>query len=409
MTQVDVEGVAQRFGSKRADPRLPVEFLPEPEPRERHFTIISVDDHVIEAPDMFVGRLPSKFAETGPRIVELDDGSQVWKLEDSINPDIGLSAVMGRPMLDHEAASRFEHMRPGCYQPAARVNDMDINGIAASLNFPSALAGFSGTRFADLNDDELGLACVRAWNDWIIEEWVEPFPTRFIPSQLPWMNDAHVAAEEIRKNAARGFTAVSFSEAPHKVGRPSLHSGYWDPFIAACEETETVINLHTGSSSSIHITADDAPPGVIPILFPICGMFAAVDWLYARVPVRFPGVKIALSEGGIGWVPGLMDRLVHSARHRKYLKETWGSDPEAAGIDFLQRNFWFCALDDPIGFEVADHIGIDHIMIESDYPHEDSTWPDTQALFAEQLEPLTPESVEKVTHLNAAALYRHTL
>jgi predicted TIM-barrel fold metal-dependent hydrolase len=410
MTQLDVEGVARVFEAKRADPTRPVEWLPEPEARTRHFTIISVDDHVIEAPDMFMGRLPQRYVEEGPRIIELEDTSQVWKFEDRINPDIGLSASMGRPRLDYVyQASRFEHMRPGCYQPAARVQDMDINGIAASLNFPSGLAGFAGTRFADAKDPDLGLACVRAWNDWILEEWVEPYPRRFIPSQLPWMNDAEVAADEIRKNAARGFTSVSFSEAPQKIGRPSLHSGYWDPFIAACEETETVICLHTGSASSIHITADDAPAGVIPILFPICAMFAAVDWLYARVPVRFPNVKIALSEGGIGWVPGLLDRLVLSARHREYLKEEWGSDGQMAGIDYLRRNFWYCALDDPTGFEVADHIGIEHIMIESDYPHEDSTWPDTQALFKEQLAPLSPGAVDKVTHLNAAKLFRHEL
>jgi predicted TIM-barrel fold metal-dependent hydrolase len=410
VTDLDVEGAVRLLEPKRADPREPVTFLPEPEPREPTLTIISVDDHVIEAPDMFHGRIPSRFSDVGPRVVELADGSQVWKVEDSINRDIGLSAVVGRPRGDYLLqASRFEHMRPGCYQPAARVHDMDINGIGASLNFPSALAGFAGTRFANLKDSDLGLACVRAWNDWILEEWVAPYPTRFIPSQLPWLNDVEVAAAEIRKNASRGFTSVSFSEAPHKAGRPSLHSGYWDPFIAACEETETVICLHTGSSSSIHTTAADAPAGVIPILFPISGMFAAVDWLYARVPVRFPNVKIALSEGGIGWVPGLIDRLIHSARHREYLDDDWGQGARLTAIDLLRRNFWFCALDDPIGFEVADHIGVSHIMIESDYPHEDSTWPDTQTLFAEQLAPLSAEARDLVTHRNALNLYRHTL
>src|SRR5262249_32755475 len=156
--------------------------------------------------------------------------------------------------------------------------------------------------------------------DWMLEEWVAPYPTRFIPCQIPWMNDPVVAAAEIRANAGRGFKAVSFSEAPQHLGYPSLHTGYWDPFLAACEETETVVCLHVGSSSSIHTTPPAAPADVIPVLFPISAMFAAVDFLYAGVPLRFPGIKIAMSEGGIGWVPGLLDRLEHTSRHFQYLR-----------------------------------------------------------------------------------------
>jgi predicted TIM-barrel fold metal-dependent hydrolase len=407
MAQLEVEEMAERMG-KRMDPSPDsAVFLPEPEPRHQEFTIISVDDHVIEAPDMFNGRLPNKYVEFAPRVVEEANGSQVWSFDDKVNREIGLGAVVGRPpMLYNLQPTRFEHMRPGCWQPKSRVQDMDLAAISSMLMFPNALPGFCGTRFCDAKDPDLGLALIRAWNTWIMEEWVEPYPSRFIPCQLTWMNDAVVAAAEVRANAERGFKAVSFSEAPHKLGRPSVHTGYWDPFIAACEETETVICLHTGSSSSIHMTADDAPLDEIPILFPISAMFAAVDWLYGEIPVRFPGVKIALSEGGIGWVPGLLDRLDHSARHRQYVPQHWSSDGLLTASDVLRRNFWFCALDDPAGFEIAHRIGIDHIMVESDYPHEDSTWPDTQMVLEKQFGDLSRDDIEKVTHENATALFR---
>ena len=109
--------------------------------------------------------------------------------------------------------------------------------------------------------------------------------------------------------AARGYRAVTFSEAPEKLGLPSLHTGYWDPFMQACEETGTVVCLHVGSSSTSPSTNDDAPADVVGVLFFGYAMFSAVDWLYSRIPVRFPKLKICMSEGGIGWVAGLMDRL----------------------------------------------------------------------------------------------------
>ena len=138
---------------------------------------------------------------------------------------------------------------------------------------------------------------MRAWNDWHLEEWAGPYPDRIIPCQIPWLLDPEVGRAEIRGNAERGFKAVTFSEAPDTLGLPSLHTGYWDPFLAACEETDTVVCLHVGSSGTSPTTTDDAPPDVIGVLFFAYAMFAAVDWLYSRIPVRFPDLKICLSRG----------------------------------------------------------------------------------------------------------------
>jgi Amidohydrolase len=224
-------------------------LLPDPDPRQRQHVVISVDDHVIEPPDMFVGRLPSALARRAPKVVETDDGRQVWRYEDREYPNIGLNAVIGRP---HEEwsmdAARFDEMRRGCWDIDARIADMDLAGIWASLNFPSLIAGFAGTVFWKSDDPELGLATLRAWNDWHLEVWAGSYPERIIPLQLPWLADPQLAPEEIRRNAARGFKAVSFPELPAQCGIPSLHSGVWDPFFAACEETDTVVCLHTGSA-----------------------------------------------------------------------------------------------------------------------------------------------------------------
>jgi predicted TIM-barrel fold metal-dependent hydrolase len=272
--------------------------------------VISVDDHLIEPPGMFEGRLPSRLADRAPRIVERDDGVQHWEYEGRMYPNVGLNAVAGRRKDTWSMdPSRFDEMRPGCFDIHARIADMDINGIWASLCFPSLVAGFCGSVFSRSDDPELGLACLRAWNDWHSEVWAGTYPERIIPLQLPWLADIAVAAEEVRTNAARGFKAVSFPEFPARLGLPSIFSGRWDPYFAACEETSTVVCLHTGASSWAPFASPDPPFELFPTLFPVNALVAAAEWLWSGVPVRFPDLAIALSEWGIGWVPMLLDRV----------------------------------------------------------------------------------------------------
>jgi len=384
-----------------------VTFLPEPERRARRYTLISVDDHLVEPPHMFEGRVPARFVGAAPRVELDDDGMEHWLYDGQRHYKVGLNAVVGRPLEERSfEPSRFDEMRKGAWDIDARVHDMDLNGVYASLNFPSSLAGFAGQRYQlGVSDPELALAVVRAANDWHLEEWAGTYPGRIIPCQLPWLLDANLAADEIRRNAARGFTAVTFPELPERLGLPSLHTGWWDPFMAACEETGTVICLHVGSSSTAPTTSSDAPADTIGVLFFGWAMFAAVDWLYSKIPVRYPGIKICLSEGGLGWVAGLLDRLDHVGRYQA-MYGTW------EGIDLtprevMQRNFWFCAIDDPSALEQRHLIGIDHVLLETDYPHQDGTWPDTQELLHGQIGHFPADDIRKLTWENASKLFDH--
>jgi predicted TIM-barrel fold metal-dependent hydrolase len=278
--------------------------------------------------------------------------------------------------------------------------------VYASVCFPSALPGFGGQRLQLLSKDlELSLAVVRAWNAWHLEEWAGTYPGRIIACQLPWLHDPVVAADEIRANAERGFKAVTFPEAPEKLGLPSLHTGYWEPVMAACEETGTVVCLHVGSSSQVPSTAPDAPVDCVGVLFFGYAMFAAVDWLYSKIPVRHPDIRICMSEGGIAWVPGLLDRLDHVERYQA-LYGTWdGIDISPAEV--LRRNFWFCAIEDPSNFRLRDRIGVGHLLVESDYPHLDSTWPDTQQMVHDQVGSFAPEEIRQICWENASRLFHH--
>ena len=382
-------------------------LLPTPERRPRRYTVVSVDDHIVEPPDTFTGRVPSRLEERAPHVVEREDGSQLWLFDGEEIPNVGFNAVVGRPVSEYSfEPTRFDEMRRGAWDIDARIADMDINGVYASVNFPSFLPGFAGQRLQIGRDPELALATVRAWNDWHLEAWAGAHPDRIIPCQIPWLLDPHVGAEEIRRNAMRGFKAVTFSEAPQKLGLPSLHSGHWDPVMRACAETGTVVNIHIGSSGTSPATADDAPADTVGVLFFGYAMFAAVDWLYSLIPVRYPDLKICMSEGGIGWVAGLLDRLDHMLSYHD-MYGTWTPDIELTPSEVLQRNFWFCAVEDPSSFDQRDRIGVENILLESDYPHCDSTWPNTQEVIHREIGHLPADDVRRITWQNASELYRH--
>ena len=400
MSQMDVWQAGQEYDRSAA-------VLPDPEPRERRHLIISVDDHLVEPPDVFTKRLPKKYLDRAPRVVE-EEGREYWLIDGGLELNVGGNAAAGRSIdapLGGESV-RFDEMRRGAWDIHERIRDMDINGIYASLGFPSMVFSFAGQRFMRMRDPALGQLCVQAYNDWVIDEWTAPYPERIIPSQVVWLLDAEIAANEVRRNAERGFKAVNFTENPQKLGLPSIHTDYWDPLFAACEETQTVLNLHVGSSSQVTHPSTDAPVDTIAALFMVNSMVASVDWVYSGIAVRFPELKIALSEGGIGWVPAVLDRLDYLFEFPR--TATW-PDRSISPADILRRNFWFASFWDPSAFEHRHQIGIDHIMGEADYPHVDSTWPDTQAMIDRELQGLPAEDVRKITCENAAQLYRHPL
>ncbi|WP_054569840.1 amidohydrolase family protein [Frankia sp. R43] len=401
-----VSGTAAESGTVVPTDLDPALFLPEPGPRAVRYTVISVDDHVVEPPHLFEGRVPARFADAAPRIVETDQGHQVWHFEGQTFTQVGMNAVAGRrPETVKLEPFRFEHMRPGCYDIDARVRDMDINGVWASVNFPSQITGFCGRVFFGARDRDLGLACVRAWNDWLHEEWFQAYPERVVPMGITYLADPALAAAEIRRNAARGFTAVTFPERPHTIGLPSLWDrAHWDPIIGACVETDTVITLHVGSSG-----LSDAPSGAPRLqlgatLFGQASLTACAEWLWSGHPARLPTLKIAMSEGGIGWVAMLLDRLDNIVDRSGY-----GTGWDLRPAEVLRRNFWFCTLDDPSTIDTRHRIGVENIMVETDYPHGDGTWPDTQSVLADVWGHVPPAEIRAMCCENAAALFRHPL
>ena len=381
-------------------------FLPDPLPREVKYTLISVDDHVVEPPHTFEGRLPSNLQPRAPHIIETEQGHQVWEFEGERFTQVGMNAVAGRrPETVKLEPFRFDQMRPGCYDIGPRVRDMDLGGIWASVNFPSQITGFCGRVFFNAKERELGAACIRAWNDWLFEEWYQQYPERVIPLGITYLADPELAVAEIRRNAERGFVAMTFPERPHMIGLPSLwEREHWDPIMAAMVETDMAICLHVGSAG-LNVAPAGAPSLQLgATLFSSASLQACAEWLWSGYGERMPDLKIVMSEGGIGWVAMLLDRLDNIVDRSGY-GLGWAVRP----ADVLKRNFWFCTIDDPATIDTRHRIGVENIMAEVDYPHGDSTWPDTQLVLEKAWGHIPPAELRAMCSENAARVFRHPL
>jgi predicted TIM-barrel fold metal-dependent hydrolase len=365
--------------------------------------LVSVDDHVIEPPDMFEGRLPARFADEAPRVVTDGTGDK-WIFGEGEVRNAGLNAVAGRPPEEYGLEpTNFDEIRIGCYDVHERVKDMDANGVLGSLNFPS-MPRFCGQLFAARakQDPELALAVLQAYNDWHLDGWCGSHPGRFIPCTIPPIWDPQLMADEIRRTAAKGSHCVSFSMNPHLLGLSSLHSDHWDPFWAACEETETVVAMHIGSGSSEIQTSPDAPMNVRITCSGINIYPTAADLVWAPIFQKFRGIKVALAEGGIGWIPYFLERADYTYEHHK----AW-TRPELGGrlpSEIFREHVITCFISDQFGLRSLSDMNDEMVCWECDYPHSDSTWPQSPELTWASVRQLQPELIDKITHGNAMRL-----
>lgn len=379
--------------------------------------MISVDDHVMEPPDLWASRLPKKYLDAGPHVVRekgvrvgkkhwrRDDEGQwadIWHYEDlSIMIPLDL-AISGKTQADLlPRAITFDEIRPGCWKNKDRVADMTLDNVDASVCFPNVPSRFCGQTYSEGDDLELGLLCVRAYNDWMIDEWCAGDGYgRLIPLTIVPLWDGKLAADEVRRCAGKGSFAVAFSESPFGLGFKSVHTGEWEPFFAACEETETTVCIHIGSSSRVAKSSPDSPDDkfgqVSPLAFQY-GMHSLVDLVLSGTLERYPRLKIAYSEANVGWMPYIMERLDMLWERRK-------DDPDLAlklnapPAASIRDRIFGCLVDDAVGVATRDFgLGIDQLTFESDYPHGNSAWPNTIKLGAE---------ICLQTNLNAEEIYK---
>jgi len=367
--------------------------------------LVSVDDHVVEPPNVFEGRLPAKYRDLAPKFITRADGTDAWAYEGVEIGNVALNAVAGRPPEEYGMEpTSFSELRPGTYDINERVKDMDANGLLGSLCFPS-FPQFCGQTFARTKDKDVALAMVRAYNDWHIDEWCGTHPGRFIPCPIPAIWDPEVLAAEVRRTAAKGAHAVTFSENPSKLGWPSIHSDHWDPFWTACSDEGVVVCMHIGSSSQIVITAPDAPIDCLITLTPMNIVQAAADLVWSPVLRKFPALKVALSEGGIGWIPYFLERIDYNyQKHHAWTGQDFGDQLPS---EVFNEHVITCFIDDHFGVASRDYLNMDSVCWECDYPHSDSTWPTAPETLMKQMDGVSDHDIDRMSHLNAMRAFSY--
>ena len=314
----------------------------------------------------------------------------------------------------------YDDMPEAYYEPKARCGDMDADHCIASLNFPM-FPRFCGQAFAQAKDKELALKCLRDYNDFIIDEWCASAPGRFIPMIIIPLWDVDLACEEALRCAGKGAKAIAFSENLHPLGLPSIHSGAWDKFFAVADETGMPLCTHIGSSSMPPMTAPDAPFGVGAVNINLNLAISTTDWLFSGKLQKFPNLKICLSEGDIGWIPWLLQRAEHVAMNYRYLRgKNWGFDPSTGQMfeiptdpaDFpesptqlFRDHMYGCFIEDNVGMASLEMIGYDNVMVETDYPHTDTLWPNSIELVNKMLEGVSDENKYKILQGNARRVF----
>ncbi|WP_459968650.1 amidohydrolase family protein [Mycobacterium sp. MUNTM1] len=378
-------------------------------PLQEHHQIVSVDDHLIEHPRVWQDRVPAKFREQAPRIVEVND-NHMWTYEGNMSPTIGLNAVAGKPPEQWGVDPiRYEDMIPGCYDPVARVADMDLDGVQSALCFPS-FPGFAGSVFFKSKDKDLALSCVKAWNDFHIDEWCASAPKRFVPLAILPFWDIDATAEEARRVIAKGARSLSFPDSPTPLGLPTFFTRHWDPLWQICSEASVPVSLHFGSGTFVpgfaYSTSSpgndmvlDSAPFLVPItLFASNLMWTSIELIFSGALQRFPQLQFSLSEGGIGWIPYLLERADKSWRGHRHYQDVDRNTPPS---ELFRRHFWGCFIDDEHGLANRYAVGVNRITLEIDYPHSDTNWPNSRKRAAEFLADVPDDEAQLIAEDNA--------
>ena len=395
--------------------------------------IISVDDHVVEPPHVWQEWLPEKWRERGPKVerkrwgkfrhkagARYDmtedpegqwgdawyyDGQLIYVHKNFVAIPQAATTVNAQGTIDFDRShmemtpATYDDMRPGCWQVEERIKDFELNWVDGSLPFPT-FPRFCGQTFYEGEDKELGLACVQAYNDWMVDEWCGPSRGYNIPLGLIPLWDVELAAAETQRNADRGVRAICFSELPHHLNLPTIHSGYWDPLWQVCNDNGVTVCMHIGSSSTTPLASPDAPKAVGGMIaFNNC-MASMGDWLFSRKLIEFPELKLAFSEGQIGWIPYALERADTVWDHHDSWMNSKARIPEPPSTYYYGRIFG-CFTADRHGLANLEAVGPDNICFETDYPHTDTTWPDSKAYAEKMVAGLDDEAVYKILRGNA--------
>jgi predicted TIM-barrel fold metal-dependent hydrolase len=374
---------------------------------------IDADTHITEPGDVWTSRLPQRMQESAPRMVRTDEGVDMWQFGNRAREiPVGATAMAGWPEPFPSFPKNLDECAPGTYDAKARLDYMDEIGAWAMALYPN-VGGFGSETFLGLGDPELMLACVQAYNDWLIE-WIAPDPRRFIPVMATPFWDVEAAVAEIHRCRGIGHKAILFTSAPQDFGMPFIGDPHWNPIWSAAQDVDLPISLHIGSGDfqdqlmnhgrfAAHGIAPTTVSSSMSIL--LTNAIQLMDVIMSGILPRNPGLRLVSVEGGIGWVPFIKEALNHGFDYARVRQEK----PEFTKRpgDYLREQIWSCTFFEEFApHTVLDEVGVDRVLFETDYPHPICLYGDEvrekiDAAFGD----LPAEDRHKVLFANSAELY----
>ena len=368
------------------------------------YPIIDADAHVYEPPGVWQDRVPAALRSRAPRVTRTSEGD-VWSFDggDRVRP-VGLMAAAGTSYLGFRPSGlTYETIRRGHFDPAARLADMDADGIHGQLLYPSVCE--EGARmFGD--DRPLQLACVRAYNEWLLE-FSAASPGRLFGHAIIPATGVADAVAELEWALARGYRAVLISTFPGGTVEPTKED---DPFWARAAEAGVPVALHIGSfhaegpvkrrrfepaavlpRASISKSGANTVPLVARMIF--SGLFE-----------RVPRLRALLVEANIGWIPAMLEQTDDMFLRYRWFTGSAASLPTMPSRIF-HRNFWATFMIDTVGIELRHRLNVDHLMWSTDYPHTGTDWPNSRVTIERVFRGVPRDEVRKMLHANCKALY----
>ena len=379
------------------------------------YTIIDVDTHVTETPDLWTSRAPARMRDRVPRVETTDDGRLSWVVGGggSLIASPGLTATAGVGNMRNPPKT-FEEMHPGAYDAQERLKYMDKMGIWAMVMYPN-VGGFGAQQFLKLGDPELMLTCVQIYNDWQTE-WASVDARRLLPITSTPFWDVSAAVQEVRRCAALGHKGILFTGEPQSFGQPLLGDPHWNPLWEVAVELDLPISFHIGSGNM--------EMGLLQTKIAAYGKMAAFtelsvdiflrngiqlsDLLMSGVLARYPQIKFVSVESGIGWIPFVLEALDYQFRGNEVAEEH--PEFDLLPSEYFARNVYACYwFEQTAPRRLIDKVGVDNILFETDFPHPTSLYGDeVHARIKGGLSDCDESVRHKILWDNAQKLYKVT-
>ena len=369
-------------------------------------TLISVADRVQETPETWTAYISAQqWGDQIPHLQERDDGSQFW-------------VVAGQPLADHPLAEtgalmpdrnhnpqRWDDVPPAAYDPVQRLRAMDADGVDAQALYPS-VAGGSGEVLGAIADPELQLACVQAYNNWLIDAWAKKSP-RFIPQCLVPINDPNAAAAEAARAIERGHRGVILPGTPWDLQDvPHVNDPAWDSLWNVCQDSEVPVCFHSGATQKLRLQAwDDFSPVLTDAINAITGPVSSVpilaNLLFSRILTRFPTLKFVLADTSLAWGAYLVETADHQFERQRLHNEGYDLKPS----ELFRRQCYMTGWYDRAGLQVRSYLGVENILWQTNFPRATSTWPNTRQYIQRSFADIPANERSKMLAGNAATLY----